>query len=919
MSADRQLNDDVRWLAATLGHVIRRLEGDAVFEAVEGLRTACKARRNQEDGHLSLDDLQTMVDGWPLEVAAPVARAFALFFLLINTAEQVHRVRRNHARGDEKGAPLHASPGWAFEQLAKAGMGAGEARDALTRLDIRPVLTAHPTEATRRTVLDLQARLSEALHARDRADTAERHRIDAQVEADVELLWLTAEVRRDRLSVLDEVSNVVWYLQDRLLHGIEALNEDVAHAFETAFGEPLAAAVKVRPGSWVAGDRDGNPFVTPEITLTAARRSARAQVEHHRRRVAKLVERLSLSESVVESPPELREKINLYRTMLPTVWSTNQRRDSDEPLRLFLSFVEGRLDALARRLTARIREEPETGCEAAYPNVDAFLDDLAIVERVLTRSGSEVARRKVIVPFVNLVKNVGFAGYRLDVREDSEVHTTTLAEITEQVGLPPLDGPALRKELAGRRPLLSEQIPLSAAAQKTTDVFRAVRTIQDELGHDAASTYIISMAKTPEDLLRVLLLAREAGLVDLAADPAWSRLDIVPLFETGADLENGPSVLRTLLDDPVYQRQVKARGARQEVMLGYSDSAKDVGVLPAAWVLYRAQIGLSEAARDHDVELTLFHGRGGTVGRGGGSPVYRALTALPPNSINGRIKITEQGEVISQKFGLTAIAERSLEVMLVGTLMADRTDWRENLGDAEISEFWTTMDELAALAMPVFRTRVHEDDALFRLFLECTPVRHLAHVHFGSRPAYREKNVGRMAGIRAIPWVFGWTQIRLMLPGWLGVGTALSTISARPGGRELLQRMADRWPFFDDLIGKVEMVCAKADMAVARRYVERLKGDRQLFDELEAEFQRTVTEVLAIRRRDRLLEDQPALRKAIELRNPYIDPLSLLQVSLLQRQRANGKSAAPSPTADPYEVALGTTLNGVAQGLRNTG
>ena len=914
MSEYRPLHDDVRWLAATLGQVIRRLEDESVYEAVEELRQACKARR--ADNAPTLAEIQAIVDGWTLPLVAKVARAFALFFLLINTAEQVHRVRRRKTYGAENAPPQDGSPRWTFDRLQAAGVTADETRQLLSRLHIRPVLTAHPTEATRRTVLDLQARLAHDLLARDDAVRAEKERLEAQVEAEVELLWLTAEVRRDRLSVLDEVSNVVWYLQDRLLDAIQNVNEDVARTFKATFNEPLDAAVDIRPGSWVAGDRDGNPFVTPEVTVTAARRSARAQVEHYRVRVAKLVERLALSESIAaESPAELRAKIADYRNLLPHVWETNRRRDADEPLRLFLSFVEGRLDALVRCLAARIRGEAEPDGGAAYTAVAEFIDDLLIVDRVLAAAGADVARDNIVLPLLLQVRNIGFAGYALDVREDAEVHTETLNEIAKQVGLPAFDGEALRAELLGRRPLLSPQVPLGEDARKATDVFRAVRTIQDELGQKVASTYIISMAKTADDLLRVLVLGREAGLVDLAGDAPWSRIDVVPLFETGQDLENGPSILQKLLADPVYSRQVKARDGRQEVMLGYSDSAKDVGVLPAAWVLYRAQVGLSAAARDAGVQLTLFHGRGGTVGRGGGSPVYRALTALPPGSVDGRIKITEQGEVISQKFGLAPIAERSLEVMLSGTLMADRTDWREGLPDSDPEQFAATMDELSDLALPIFRHRVHDDAALFEMFLSCTPVRHLAHVHFGSRPAYREKNVGRMAGIRAIPWVFGWTQIRLMLPGWLGVGTALRTISQRPGGLDLLRRMAQHWPFFDDLLGKVEMVCAKADMAIARRYIEQLDGNLTLFDELEAEYRRTVEEVLAIRQQSRLVETQTTLRNAIDLRNPYVDPLSLLQISLLRRQKQSNET---EPNA-ALTSALGTTLNGVAQGLRNTG
>ncbi len=443
-----------------------------------------------------------------------------------------------------------------------------------------------------------------------------------------------------------------------------------------------------------------------------------------------------------------------------------------------------------------------------------------------------------------------------------------------------------------------------------------MRDIQDELGPSATSTYIISMTKSDVDLLRVLLLGREAGLVDLAADPPVSRIDVVPLFETRDDLEASTDIMRRLFSDKVWRRQLEARGMRQEVMLGYSDSAKDAGVLPAAWSLYKAQERFAEVAEEFGVSLTLFHGRGGTVGRGGGSPVYRALAALPPGTVDRRIKITEQGEVISQKFGLLPIAERSLEVMLSGTLLATITDWRDGLASGEEARFRGIIDRLAADALPVFRRLVYEQDRLFQLFQGSTPVRELAHVHYGSRPAYRERGAGTMKGIRAIPWVFGWTQIRLMLPGWLGVGTALSNIIAEEGGLDTLRRMAAAWPFFDDLLGKVEMVCAKADLEIARCYVERLGGDRALFDELEAEYQRTVDAVCAIRAYDGLLGENPVLRTAINLRNPYVDTLSLLQVSLLDKKR---KTEDGTDDRTALDDALGTTLNGVAQGLRNTG
>jgi phosphoenolpyruvate carboxylase len=410
-------------------------------------------------------------------------------------------------------------------------------------------------------------------------------------------------------------------------------------------------------------------------------------------------------------------------------------------------------------------------------------------------------------------------------------------------------------------------------------------------------------------------LGREVGLVDLAGDRPESSIDVVPLFETLDDLEYAPKVMRSLLEDPVYKRQLAARGNRQEVMIGYSDSGKDAGILAASWALYVGQEELARLFHEAGVELLLFHGRGGSVGRGGGSPVYRALAALPPGTVDGRIKITEQGEIISQQFGLLPVAERTLEVTLAGVLLQEFSTWPREVSGDEMGSFRDTMRELSDASLGVYRDLVHEHEALFTLFRTATPIDELAEARFGSRPAYRPGSGTGIGGIRAIPWGFGWTQIRLMLTGWLGAGTALEKATSTPEGLERLRRMAAKWPFFDDLLGKIEMVCAKTDLEIARTYVRQLGGDLALLGKLEAEFQRTVDAVLRIRDTQHLLRDTPVLQSAIMLRNPYVDPLSLLQIALMKRKR----SLPEGEERDRVEAVLATTLSGIAQGLRNTG
>ena len=627
---DRPLYDDMRYLAGALGRVIQRLQGDAVFRAVESLRTASLARRRGEPGAPTLEDLLAKVNALAPDHAGPVARAFTLLFFLINTAEQVHRVRRRQEYaelGETK--PQPASITWAFEKLKAEGMTADAVRELVCGLEVRPVLTAHPTEATRRTLLNLQARIAEALIGRGEATRGDSTRLEQRLEADIEMLWLTDEVRPDRPSVLDEVNAVIWYLEDRLMTATSDLTVSTERAFKTVFGGELGGTPRISLGSWVGGDRDGNPFVTPEVTLAATRRTAYALLARYRRQVDDLINRISISDSVRSAPEQLRASLDRDKLLQPELWEANRRRDAHEPVRLKLTFMGGRIEGLRREIASRDAGKAEK-VPWAYTRSEELLEDLKLLDAALANAGAEITRHALIAPFLSQVELLGFFGYTLDLREDSESHAKAVQAIYEAVHVAPPDGAALRAELLGRRPLVSGRIQLDEATQKTLDVFNVMRTIQDELGERAAPTYIISMTRKAEDLLNVLLLAREAGLVDLSSDPPTSRLDVVPLFETQADLAAAPEVMGGLFRDPLYMRQLRARGMRQEIMLGYSDSAKDVGVLAAAWELYAAQEHLAGLSAQAGVELSLFHGRGGTVGRGGGSPVYRGLVALPP-------------------------------------------------------------------------------------------------------------------------------------------------------------------------------------------------------------------------------------------------------------------------------------------------
>jgi phosphoenolpyruvate carboxylase len=916
---DLPLHEDVRKLAAALGRVIRRLKGDEAYETVETLRRDARARRREEAGAPSLEQLLERVEALPLPLAATAARAFTLFFLLINTAEQVHRVRRTrvYAR-DAEAAPQPASARWTMRKLRADGRTADDVLAAITRLDVRPVLTAHPTESTRRTLLALQARVAEILLNWESTPHSERRALDEVLDGEIELLWLTAEIRSDRPTVLDEVSTGLWYLETRLIDAGAAARDALMRAFEDEFGataDALRIPVPIRIGNWVGGDRDGNPNVTPATTVAAARRASHVMLGRYGRALADLIERLSLSAQLAPPSQALLASLEGDRAVLPDVWAANRTRNESEPVRLKLSFMAARIAATRRVVASRDAGTPRPEV-TAYVDVSQFEADLLMVRESVLLAGAVEACRTVLDPTIAIVRTHGFFGFMMDVRDHADLHRAAIDDISTVLGLAALDGAAMRAELAGRRPLVGAHLPVSEATTRVLDTFRAVATIQDESGQPAASTYIVSMAQEAEDLLRVLLLARETGLADLAADVPTSRIDVVPLFETLDDLDRAPDVMRTLLADPIYRRQLTARGNRQEVMLGYSDSAKDAGLLSASWALYRAQEALASLFHGSGIELVLFHGRGGGVGRGGGSPVHRALSALPPGTIDGHIKITEQGEIISQQFGLLPVAERTMEVTVSGVLLHGFTDWRRDQDPADVQRFRAIVDALAERSYRLYRELVHDGTDLFTLFRAATPIAELADARFGSRPAYRPGANPGIEGIRAIPWAFGWTQIRLMLTGWLGVGTALSEACSTPDGLRELQHMAKAWPFFDDFLAKVEMVCAKTDLGIARTYVERLGGNTALLSMLEAEFQRTVDSVLRIRGTANLIDDVPVLQAAIALRNPYVDPLSLIQIALLRRKRALPEL---SDERVLVEEILATTLSGIAQGLRNTG
>ena len=911
------LRASVRQLGQLLGEALTRHEGADLLALVEEVRA--KAR---EPGDEALHDLLAGVDD---ATAVVLARAFTAYFQLVNVTEQLHRYQEL-TTGEE--SPLEGTVRRIGEALEDGSVDRELVESVLARVEYRPVFTAHPTEATRRTVLTLLRKIADVV---DASEDPRRPNLDGAVGAQrerrlaelVDLLWQTDELRIVRPQPTDEARTATYYLRSLATSVVPDLLEELDRQLATiGISLPLDAR-PLRFGTWAGGDRDGNPNVTPEVTLDVLSLQHLAGLRVLIDQVEDLLTEASASTRVVTVTDELMASLEADAEALPITYAAVRRLNAEEPYRLKLSFVRVRLQRTRDRLSSGTAHEPGRD----YRHLDELLADLTLIRDSMLANGDRLSADGAILRLIRTTRAIGLGLATLDVREHSERHHAALAVLVDRVGeleqpYAELDRAAraayLSREMASRRPLVGAvRDDLATEASAVLDVFDAIRVALDTYGPDAVETYIVSMTHDVDDLYAVVVLAREAGLVDPGGPDAAAvaRIGFAPLFETVAELEAAGPLLEALLSDPSYRRVVAARGDVQEIMLGYSDSSKDAGIAASQWQIHRAQRALRDVAREHGVVLRLFHGRGGSVGRGGG-PTAEAILSQPDGSLDGPIKITEQGEVLSDKYTLPKLGLLNLESALAAVVEASILHRTPLLEREVLSEWDEAMDLVAEAGQTAYRALVR-DPALVPFFVAATPVDELGKLNIGSRPAKRPGGAGGLDDLRAIPWVFGWTQSRFILPGWYGVGSGLA--AAREDGREeALAEMYRTWPFFRTFLSNVQMTLAKTDLDIAARYVRTLVQDDAagLFDRIREEHQRTVDEILAVTGQSSLLETAPVLRRTLELRDSYLAPLHALQSSLLARVRDVPEGQEPD---SDLQRALLLTVNGIAAGLRNTG
>ncbi len=875
------LRRDIDFLARLLGEAILTHAGEPVYKAVAHVRRATLALRRKYSPAAE-KKLLHYIRAQDLSTSTQIIRAFALYFQLVNLAEEVHRVRRKrHYESLPNHAPQKGSLEEVVLKLGARGVTPPEIQKSLERMSIEIVLTAHPTEAQRQTILTKLLRIAVFMidHERARATPLEEEAFVAQVRGEVDALWQTESIRRRKVTPLDEAENGLFYLDQMLFERVPRTLEKLEYHLNQVYGRKLRVGDVLHVGSWMGADRDANPFVTHSITRKVAEMSRQLVLRKYFSAVDELIGRCSLSSELAPPLPSLMASLKRDVERLSRHAKTLEGRFMNEPYRQKLSFMKHKLGMMIAG-------------GKGYPNARSFLRDAELIEDALRHARSALAGDVAFL--CRQIRIFGFHLVSLDIRENSlAIHAASIAKRSGT---------------------------LSADTKEVLQTIRAIRKIQDEVDPKSLTAYVISLAHEKDDVLELLALLQKEGL--------GGRVDIVPLFESIADLRHSDEVMSELYEHPVYRRHLKERGNVQEIMVGYSDSNKDGGFFTSGWELYKAQLELTEAAKRHGVRQVLFHGRGGAIGRGGG-PLNQAILAQPLETVQGMIKMTEQGEMIHNKYGNPYLADRNLELILSAMIESDLLTEPLALEGAWVK----AAEDLSQLSFKAYRGLVYDDPDFETFFDECTPIREIQELNIGSRPARRVADSTRIEDLRAIPWVFSWTQSRYTLPGWYGFGTALKFWlegrgvknekkhgSSRPSSHghrlSVLRQMYRDWPFFKSQVDFMAMSAQKADMHIARRYAELVEDKsmrERIFSRIEGEHRWLVEGILSITGEKATLQSNPTLQSSIKRRNPYVDALSYFQISLLQAWRASGR------TRDDLKHAVLLSINGVANGMRNTG
>ncbi|MEO5572930.1 MAG: phosphoenolpyruvate carboxylase [Gammaproteobacteria bacterium] len=935
---DTELRARVKLFGNLLGNVLHAQAGGRVLKAVEMLRQGYIDLRLTNNPR-KRTQLARLIGALDPDTLTHVVRAFSTYFSLVNIAEEAfqHRQRRHQVH---KGGPLWLG---SFDHTLRLfhaqGVSAGQLQTLLDRLAYIPVITAHPTESKRQTIMEALRRIfitSERLND-STLSRNEQAEIIKTLEGQIQILWKTDEVRTSRRQVRDEIKNGVLYFHECLFQAVPItyryLEKAIANTYSETMpdGQTISVPSFLRFGSWIGGDRDGNPNVKPETTVLALRLKAQAVVLEYLKRVMSLSRILTHSSRLCQPSQALLDSLNVCGTFATKAFSENLDRFRHEPYRRKLYIMRHRLECNLRTLRKRLDNHPEPLIEGGYTTAAELLADLYLIHASLCSHGDRVIAEGELKDLIRLVETFGFFLLCMDLRQESSRHSTAVAELFVQSTAGRVDYLALSE--SERMRLLTDSLmsgdcislqrqALSTQTQETLEVFDAMAVMSEETSAQAFGSYVISMTHTASHVMEVMLLACQAGLagqrgLDASGSKNWfCDIRIAPLFETIDDLARIEGVLGALLDNPVYAALLKASGNLQEVMLGYSDSCKDGGILASAWMLYQAQKKITVLTDARGIECRLFHGRGGTIGRGGG-PTHESIVAQPQGTVHGQIKFTEQGEMVSYKYSNTETAVYELSVGVTGLLKASRGLIEPPVKDNP--DYLRVMDELAKIGEQTYRDLINKPGFL-DYFYEATPINEIGQLNIGSRPSHRNKTDRSLSSVRAIAWVFGWSQSRHTLPAWYGIGTALESWCADdPKRLTTLQAMYNAWPFFRALLSNTQMALFKADMEIARQYAE-LCGDsttaQAMYGLIKEEYQRTLTQVLKVARAQTLIEDNPPLALSLSRRNPYLDPLNAIQVTLLDRYR---KETPEELERNNWLDPLLRSINAIAAGMRNTG